>query len=261
MSSFTSRTLGAALVLGTGLLAAPHPALAGDTDALIQERIQEKIQGAKLDRDAQVEVVVEEGQVRLSGVATTLHASREVERRARQVADGVANEIQVMPVEPRSAAEVREDVRKTILRSVYYGVFDSVELGVGDDGLVRLEGSVQGPRSRSDIEQRVAKVAGVRAIENAIEVQSVSSFDDRLRRQLVRAIYGDPRFVHYGTRANPPVHIVVERGRVTLTGYVSSPVEQAMIGHIARGLMSFGVENRIQVDGDRPEEPGSRSRS
>jgi len=261
MSRHISRTLGAALALGVGLLAVPPAAIAAATDAEIRERVEEKIRRAKLDREADVEVAVESGQVRLSGVATTLHASREIERRALQVADAVANQIRVVPDEPRGAGEIREGVRKTILRYVYYGVFDSVELAVSDAGAVRLEGSVQSPRRKSDIERRVAKVPGVRAIENEIRVQSVSFFDDRLRRELVRAIYGDPRFVHYGVRANPPVHIVVERGRVTLTGYVASPVEQAMLGHIARGVLSFGVENRVKVDGDRPEEPGSRTRS
>jgi hyperosmotically inducible protein len=261
MSSHRNRTLGAALALGMGLLVAPPQAAAADLDGDIRERIQEKIKDAKLDRQAQVDVAVEDGRVRLSGVATTLHASREIERRALQVTDGVANEIRVMPEEPRTAYEIREDVRKTILRYVYYGIFDSVELAVSDAGVVRLEGSVLDSRRQRDIERRVAKVAGVRAIENGIRVQSVSAFDDRLRYQLARAIYGDPRFVHYGARANPPVHIIVERGRVTLTGYVASPVEQAMLGHIARGVLSFGVENRVEVDGARPEEPGSRTRS
>jgi len=261
MSWYTSRTLAPALALGLGLLVGPMPATAADGDAQIRDEIQAKIRGAKLDRDAQVEVSVQDGQVRLSGVATTLYASREIERRALKVTDAVANEIRVMPDEPRTASEISADVRKTILRYVYYGVFDCVGVAVSDAGVVRLEGSVQTPRRQSDIERRVARVPGVRAIENGIRVQSVSLFDDRIRYELARAIYGDPRFVHYGARANPPVHIVVENGRVTLTGFVASPVEQAVLGHIARGVMSFGVENLVEVDGARPEEPGSRTRS
>lgn len=250
------------LVAAAGVLAAPLAGAAeSDADARIRERIQDRIERSDLARDTRVQVEVEDGQVRLTGIATTLHASRDVERRALKEADAVANEIRVMPEEERTAREIREDVADAVLGYVYYGIFDSVELAVSDSGVVRLEGSVQAEHRSRDIERRVSKVPGVRAIENGLRVQSASIFDDRLRRQVARAIYGDPRFVHYGSRINPPIHIVVEKGRVTLTGAVASPVEQAVLGHIARSFMSFGVDNRVQVDGDRPEEPGSRTRS
>lgn len=250
------------LVAAAGLLAAPVAGAAdSDDDARIRQRIEDRIERSDLADQTDVEVGVQDGQVRLTGIATTLHASREVERRALKEAEAVANEIRVMPEEQRSAQEIREDVADAILGYVYYGIFDSVELAVSDSGVVRLVGSVQMAHRSRDIERRVSKVPGVRAIENELRVQSASIFDERLRRQLAEAIYGDPRFVHYGARINPPIHIVVEGGRVTLTGAVGSPVEQAVLGHIARGVLSFGVDNRVQVDGDRPKEPGSRTQS
>jgi osmotically-inducible protein OsmY len=262
MSKHLNRGLAVGLALGLGLLTLPSRAMAEpETDARIQERILEKLEQAKLDRQAEVEVEVSEGRVRLTGIATTLHASREIERRALQVSKGVANEIRVMPEEDRSPRDISEDVQSAILRYPYYGVFDSVELAVADSGAVRLQGSVQSGRRRNDIEKRVAKVVGVRAIQNEIRVQSVSGFDSRLRWEAARAIYGDSRFSHYATWSNPPIRIVVEQGRITLTGVVSSPVEQAVVGHIARGLMSFGVENRVEVEGERDVEPGARTRS
>jgi osmotically-inducible protein OsmY len=157
----------------------------------------------------------------------------------------------------RSDAAIRHDAEDAILRYPYYTVFDSVELGV-DHGVLFLGGSVQNEGRRRDIERRVARVAGVREVRNTIAVQSASLFDERLRYQLLRRIYGDERFAHYGIGANPPIRIVVDRGRVTLTGYVASPVDRALIGHIARGLPAFAVDNRLKVEGEAEEEPGSR---
>ena len=45
----------------------------------------------------------------------------------------------------------------------------------------------------------------------------VSQFDDELRFRIARAIYGNSAFWNYAAMANPPIHIVVNRGRVTLT--------------------------------------------
>ncbi len=95
----------------------------------------------------------------------------------------------------------------------------------------------------------------MRDIRNEIRVAPTSIFDDRLRVQLYRRIYGDDMFVRYANWADPPIRIVVENGRVTLTGVVTRPVEQVRLGMIARGTLAFGVNNRVEVDSERPKEP------
>ena len=83
-----------------------------------------------------------------------------------------------------------------------------------------LTGWVTMPYKRDDIEQRVRRVDGVAAVENAIGVLPVSQFDDELRFRIARAIYGHSSFWHYASMANPPIRVVVNRGRVTLEGVV-----------------------------------------
>jgi osmotically-inducible protein OsmY len=90
-------------------------------------------------------------------------------------------------------------------------------------------------------------------------VQAASTFDDRLRRQLYLAIYGNENLSRYAGWANPPIRILVDRGRVTLVGYVASPVERALLGHIARGVSSFGVQNLVKLESEEREEPARRS--
>lgn len=243
-SSFGFAGLAAAGLLLGGLTASAD-------DAAVRQRILERLERARLDRRADIAVDVQDGRALLSGAVTTVAARRAAEKAALKETKAVENRLKVCP-EARPDAEIREAVRQAILRYPRYSIFDSVEIGV-EDGLVLLRGSVRHPYSRSEIDARVAEVRGIREIRNEIQVQPVSIFDDRLRYQLARLIYGDLRFIHYARRADPPIHIIVDRGHVTLTGYVASPVERAVIGHIARGVLAFGVENRLEVNGQELE--------
>lgn len=154
----------------------------------------------------------------------------------------------------RKDSEIRKDVADRILRYPWYGVFSSIEAGVAD-GVVILRGSVNQPWYKTDIEKRVAGIPGVKEVKSEIAVQSLSFFDDRLRRELYHRIYGDQRFVQYASWAHPPIRIIVDRGRVTLTGYIGSAVEQQLVGHIARGTLAFAVDNQVKLESERYVEP------
>jgi hypothetical protein len=102
--------------------------------------------------------------------------------------------------------------------------------------------------------QSVAKIDGVRQVRDEITVLPVSQFDDRLRYRIARAIYGNPNFWNYAIMADPPVHIVVEHSRVTLTGVVQSDVERMLARSIAGsqfGVMS--VVNNLKTDAEARE--------
>ena len=72
-------------------------------------------------------------------------------------------------------------------------------------------------------------------------------------------IYGDERFVQYASWANPPIRIVVDKGRITLTGLVGSAVEQQLLGHIARGTLAFSVDNQVKLESDLEAEPARKA--
>lgn len=220
---------------------------AGADDAKVQRKIEERLAKAGLDSSADVKVTVQDGKARLEGAVMGYEASYRAERAARKEATEVDNRLAV-GAEPRSDAELRHDVERAILGYPYYGVFDSVELGV-KDGVVALRGSVLLPWRKDEIEARVASVPGIRAMDSDIRVQGVSFNDERLRRQLYRNIYGNENFVQYSNWAHPPIRIVVEDGKITLTGTVRSQVEQVMLTHIARSTLAFGVDNKVQVEG------------
>jgi hyperosmotically inducible protein len=152
-----------------------------------------------------------------------------------------------------SDASLEAAASQAILRTPFLTVFDGVGVEV-EDGVVVLTGSVTSPDRRRDVERRVSRIDGIRGVRNRIHVQAVSTFDDRLRRRLYLAIYGNDNFSQYATWPNPPIHILVDRGRVTLVGYVASPVQRALLGHIARGVATFGVQNQVRLEGEGRDE-------
>jgi osmotically-inducible protein OsmY len=246
------------LPLSLALAAAASLLLAGparaDDDAKAQRKIEERLAKAGLDSSADIKVTVKDGAARLEGAVLTYEASYKAEKAARKEAKQVDNRL-VVGAEPRPDSDIRRDVEKAILGYPYYGVFDSIEVGV-KDGVVALRGSVYQPWRKDDIEARVAEVPGLKGMASEIRVQGVSGFDESLRRQLYRRIYGSQDFVQYSNWAHPPIRM--EDGKVTLTGYVRSSVEQAMLGHIANGTLAFGVENQVQVEGARPPEDSKK---
>jgi osmotically-inducible protein OsmY len=138
----------------------------------------------------------------------------------------------------RKDLQVFNAISKAVTRYAQFTIFDSIDASV-KDGVVTLTGRVTMPYKKDEIEKRVAQIDGVRQVHDQISVLPVSQFDDQLRHRIARAIYGNPNFWNYAIMADPPVHIVVEHSRVTLTGVVQSEVEKMLARSIATG--QFGV--------------------
>jgi hyperosmotically inducible protein len=117
-----------------------------------------------------------------------------------------------------------------------------------------LTGKVTMPYKRDDIARRVNRLAGITEVQNRIEVLPVSQFDDELRYRIARAIYSNPHFVAYGSMVNPPIHVIVERGRVTLEGVVNSNVERMLARSIATSFNAFEVKNELRTDAEAKKE-------
>ena len=156
-----------------------------------------------------------------------------------------AQGVMAQPAE-RKDLQVFNDVAKTVTHYDRFTIFDDVTAQV-KDGTVTLDGKVTMPYKKNDIAKRVAKVGGVQQVVDRIEVLPTSIGDDRLRYQIARAIYGNAHFWNYGASANPPIHIVVDRGRVTLTGVVQSDLERMLARSLVDQPGVFSVTNRLQT--------------
>ncbi|MBL8139104.1 MAG: BON domain-containing protein [Acidobacteria bacterium] len=149
----------------------------------------------------------------------------------------------------RKNLQVLNDISREVNRYTQFTIFDNVDASIAD-GHVVLTGWVTMPYKKTDIERRVTKVDGVRSVRNDIQVTPVSQFDDELRFRIARAIYGHSSFWNYAAMANPPIHIVVVRGHVTLSGVVNSNVERVLARSLAVGFGSFEVRNELRTDAE-----------
>ena len=166
----------------------------------------------------------------------------------------VASVIATLALASGAAAQDRRDQRladeisASVRRYPQFTIFDDVS-GHVEDGVVVLTGKVTmpykkaGDRARSRPHRRRPRGA-----ERHHQVLPVSNFDDDLRQRVARAIYGSPSFWTYAAMANPPIHIIVENGRVTLTGVVNSSIERAMARSLATGLGELSVVNELRTD-------------
>jgi len=220
------------------------------TDAQLAKRIEERLQKAGFSQRADVKVDVEDGIARLTGFVLHWADVREADRLARKETKSVVNLLRVVPETPRTDKEVKADVERAILRWERYGPFDAVGVEVRD-GAVSLGGWVESPWKRSQIEERLTRIDGIRDVINNLRVQGFSQGDVSLRTEVFTKIYGDPLFERYANLVDPPVRVYVDRGRVTLVGIVGSRLEQVAVGHIARSTLAFSVTNLVEVESDR----------
>lgn len=142
---------------------------------------------------------------------------------------------------------ITREVRHELVMLPYYGVFDNLAYRV-DGNSVTLFGQVTRPTLKSDAGNVVKRIEGVTRVDNQIQVLPLSEMDDRVRMAEYRAIYSDPSLNRYALQAVPPIHIIVDNGKVTLVGVVGSEGDKNLAGIRANGVSGvFSVSNQLQV--------------
>ncbi|HZH29583.1 MAG TPA: BON domain-containing protein [Pyrinomonadaceae bacterium] len=146
--------------------------------------------------------------------------------------------------------QISKRVRRELVTLPYYGVFDNLAYKVEGD-IVTLYGQVVRPTTRSDAARRVARIKGVGRVVNNIEVLPLSSFDDSIRAEAYRSIFNTSSLYRYAMGANPSIHIVVNRGHLTLEGVVGNRMDKQLAEFAARGIPGvFSVTNNLIAERD-----------
>ncbi len=159
------------------------------------------------------------------------------------------NNQQMSAANPKSTERIYKEVRHELVMLPFYGVFDNLAYKVDPDGTVTLLGQVSRPTLKSDAENSVKHIEGVERVVNNIEVLPTSMNDDNIRRAAYRAIYGNDVLSQYQMRAVPPIHIIVNNGKITLEGAVSRDMDKQIAGVQANGVHgAFSVTNNLIVD-------------
>lgn len=154
------------------------------------------------------------------------------------------------PLQPqprKPGAYLETEVGHQLRMLPYYTVFDNLEYRVNGYH-VELDGQVTKPTLKSSAENVVKNIEGVTGVTNNIKVLPPSSMDDRIRLAEYRAIYGQASLSKYALQAVPPIHIVVDSGRVTLVGVVDNQTDKNLANIQARGVPGvFSVTNDLRV--------------
>jgi len=236
--------LALSLVLGAGWVWAAPPT----TDSQALGDIQVRLGKAKVDKHGAVQVTLSNGVATLTGTVDNLGSKLDAEKAARKVR-GVTQVLDNIDVraEDLTDQQIVNQAGHELLMYYAYGMFDYVNLEVNHGTLI-VSGEVTQPFKKKDMENFLERVRGVAEIQNNLEVLPNSQFDDRLRMQLARAIYGNPLFTPYANLAIPPIHIIVKNGNITLEGVVNSTMDRTEAGIVAnRTGLSFSVVNNLRV--------------
>ena len=215
----------------------------------VTAQLQDKIYHAKVFDHGSVQATYKNGVAILTGTVDNLGTKLDAERAAKKVkgVTQVINNIRVSApgVTPQ---QILRKARHEVLVYYAYTIFDNVQLEAQGDKLT-VSGQVTQPFKKSDLGHILARVRGVAALQNNLEVLPLSAYDNHLRFELARAIYGRSGFELYAVQANPPIHIIVKNGHVTLDGAVKDQLDKTLAGMTARTVgLSFSVTNNLRVD-------------
>jgi len=142
---------------------------------------------------------------------------------------------------------IAKEVRHELVMLPYYSLFDDLEFQVNGSE-VTLLGSVANPVVKTDAETAVKQIEGVEKVNNQIKVLPPSGMDDQIRARVASQIFSTAGLSKYSWSAVPSIHIVVDRGHVTLKGVVDNEMDKNLAGIAANRVPGvFSVTNDLQV--------------
>ena len=149
----------------------------------------------------------------------------------------------------KPAKTVEQQIFSKLRGLPYYGVFDNITYQVSGD-TVTLSGKVITLGTKRDAAAAVKDVPGIRNVVNNIQELPVGSFDERIRRAAYLTFVNRGPAQYFST-INPDVRIIVENGRITLEGFVSSRSDANTLNILASGISGvFEVTNNLVVGRD-----------
>lgn len=152
------------------------------------------------------------------------------------------------PVE-KPERSIAQQVNSKLRGLMRYGVFDNITYEVNGDTVV-LSGKTITLGTKNEAARAVKDIKGVSSVVNNIEELPIGSFDNQIRRAAyVTFVSRGP--AQYFSEINPDVRIIVENGRMTLEGFVSSKSDSNLLNILAHGINGvFEVTNNLVVGRD-----------
>lgn len=150
-----------------------------------------------------------------------------------------------------SQRSIEQQVNHKILKLPYYEVFDHISYQVNGD-TVTLSGKVRNATNKKSAERSVKDIPGVARVVNNIEVLPVGGFDESIRHSLYRKLSNTGSLSRYLWTVNPSVRLIVDRGNISLEGYVANKGDYNTMNIVAHGVPgAFSVTNNLKIDSGR----------
>ncbi|MGA3010584.1 MAG: BON domain-containing protein [Terracidiphilus sp.] len=256
----TMRTTRAALLVATlagtfcGLLqvsfAAPQPPDAGATAQVAGPEAGEAAARLNKKEFRDIKVTENHGIVTLTGTVDLYAYKADADKRVRKANGVTAVHNMIEVAGPNLPDEVlgTKIADKLAYDRVFYGnAFNAISVSV-QNGAVTLGGHALSFNSRDSALALVDYYPGVKDVYDRIEVDPVSLFDNRIRMQVFRAVYGFPSLSRYAIDPAKPIRISVQNGHVELYGMVDSQGDKETAFIRANAVPGvFDVKNYLQV--------------
>jgi hyperosmotically inducible protein len=203
-------------------------------------------QGILMDNN--IQVMASRGVVTFTGTVKTIAERKRAEHDAYEVAPGykIADDLSLEAVTV-SDQQIAQDVKNSIRRHTFYTVFDWITLQVSG-GVAILGGWVHQPWMKDIFAKQAERTIGVKEVKNEIVALPLSFYDDEVRYRVASLIYNDPTFEDHMYDQDPPIHIIVNGGKVTLEGIVDNDNEKSIAESIVYIRADIGqVENLLVI--------------
>jgi hyperosmotically inducible protein len=151
------------------------------------------------------------------------------------------------PSGDKNETRIAREVRHELLMIPYYSLFDDLGFTVRGSK-VELTGAVNDGAIISEATSAVKRIEGVTDVVNNIKMLPPAPEDARIRHEAARRIFSTDGLSRYSWEAAPSIHIIVDRSRIRLVGYVLDEADKNMAGIAANQVPGvFNVQNDLQV--------------
>lgn len=215
------------------------------TDDGIRAQVEQRL----VDRSMNgLTVTVSQGVVTVEGTVVSAWAKSQACEEPRNVNGVTSVDCNVTVRREPSDRVIMREVERRIQDYAFYTIHDNVEVAL-KNGRVTLTGEMMADTRARAVGDIAARVPGVVEVDNLVRTMVLSPRDDMIRYEIAGRIYSSPVFAYEEIPSS--VHIVVEKGRVKLTGAVPSELERQMAEMLASGVTGVvRVENRLRCLAD-----------
>ncbi len=238
-----SRAALLSITLAGALLSIPLAAIASETSNASVRLDKKQFQNVK--------VSVDQGVATLTGTVDLYQYKVDAEKHVRKAGGVTAVHNLISVAGPVISDQQLQDKlqEKLAYDRVFYGnAFNAITLQV-QNGAVTLGGHAVSYNARNSALDLVRYYPGVKDMTDEIQVDPVSMFDNRIRFQVFRSVYGYPTFTKYAMNPAKPIRISVQNGNVSLYGAVDSQADKDIATIRANGVPGvFSVKNFLYVE-------------